>query len=255
MPAKHRSDESSPSRSQSERATSTGSARKNPVSGQIANHEVLEAEWELAKDRLPEHLALRVHRALSWLGRAEKESDDPDAAFIFYWIAFNAAYAKDRQRAMESTERSQFADFFDTILTLDSKQAIYDAIWTRFSDSIRLLLDNEYVFQPFWDHHAGRGSENWERLFERRNSIVRQALGDRNTGLILSTLFDRLYVLRIQLMHGGASWGSSVNRDQVQDGARILAFLVPLFIELMMSHPEIDWGPPDYPVVNPTSRG
>jgi len=216
---------------------------------------VLQAEWELAKDKLPEHLALRVHRALSWLGRAEKESDDPDAAFIFFWIAFNAAYAKDRQHSVESTERSQFADFFDTILTLDSNQAIYDAIWTRFSDSIRLLLDNEFVFQPFWDHHAGRGREDWKRLFERRNSIVRRSLATRDTGAILSTLFDRLYVLRIQLMHGGASWGSSVNRDQVQDGARILAFLVPLFIDLMMSHPEIDWGPPDYPVINLPSRG
>lgn len=216
---------------------------------------MLQAEWELVESRLHEYLALRVHRALSWLERAERERDDPDAAFIFYWIAFNAAYAKDRQHSMESTERSQFADFFDTILTLDTNQTIYDAIWTRFSDSIRLLLDNKFVFQPFWDHHAGRGSENWEHLFENRKNIVRRSLATRDTGVILSTLFDRLYVLRIQLMHGGASWGSSVNRDQVQDGARILAFLVPLFVELMMSHPEIDWGPPDYPVVNPTSRG
>ena len=254
MPSKDRSDESPPFRSHPESAASTGSGRKNPVRGQITSHKVLHAEWELIENRLPQHLGLRVHRAMSWLERAEKESDDPDAAFIFYWIAFNAAYAKDRQHSMESTERSQFANFFDTILTLDSKQTIYDAIWTRFSDSIRLLLDNKFVFQPFWDHHAGRGREDWERSFETSKGIVRQALAGRNTGLILSTLFDRLYVLRIQLMHGGASWRSSVNRDQVLGGASILAFLVPLFVELIMSHPEVDWGPPDYPVVNLPSR-
>ena len=70
-----------------------------------------------------------------------------------------------------------------------------------------------------------------------------------DTKVVLNNLLDRLYVLRNQLMHGGATWRGSVNRAQVGDGARIMAFLVPLFVGLMMSHPEIDWGPPDYPVV------
>ena len=38
------------------------------------------------------NLSLRVHRALSWLSRAE-QAEDPDGQFIFLWIAFNAAYA------------------------------------------------------------------------------------------------------------------------------------------------------------------
>ena len=214
-------------------------------------HEVLRREWERVEGRLPEQLGLRVHRALSWVERAEREADDdPDAAFIFYWIAFNAAYAQDRPHALESTERDHFADFFNTILTIDSEQMIYDAIWERFSNSIRVLLDNKFVFQPFWNHYAGRGNENWEHAFERSKKRVRDALASRDTSIVLSTLFDRLYVLRIQLMHGGASWRSWVNRDQVRDGARILAFLVPLFVGLMISRPDIDWGPPDYPVVN-----
>ena len=87
---------------------------------------------------------------MSWVQRAEKEQDDPDAAFIFYWIAFNAAYAQDRPRSLDSTERQHFSDFFDTILALDSGHTIYNAIWVRFSDSIRILLDNKFVFQPFW---------------------------------------------------------------------------------------------------------
>ena len=222
----------------------------SPGNSRALTYEVLQAEWERVEDRLPERLGLRVHRALSWLERAEREPDDPDAAFVFYWIAFNAAYAQDRPRSLDSTERNHFSDFFDTILSLDSGHAIYDAIWERFSDSIRVLLDNRFVFQPFWNHHAGRGHENWEHAFERSKRRVQEALAARDTGVILSTLFDRLYVLRIQLMHGGASWRSSVNRDQVRDGARILAFLVPLFVGLMMSRPDIDWGPPDYPVVN-----
>ena len=249
MPPRHKSVEASQFGWESEGIASSSSRRMSPGNPHVVSFEKLQAEWERVEDSLPKHLGLRVHRALSWLERAEKEPDDPDAAFIFYWIAFNAAYAKDRPYSMEYTERSQFTEFFDTILSLDSNNSIYDAIWNRFSDSIRLLLDNKFVFQPFWEYHAGRGREDWERSFESSKSMVGRALADIDTGVILSALFDRLYVLRIQLMHGGASWDSSVNRDQVRDGARILAFLVPIFVELMMSRPDVEWGPPDYPVV------
>ncbi len=219
---------------------------------QDVTHEVLNAEWERVRETLPPDLSLRMRRALSWLKRSEKESGagDDDAAFIFHWIAFNAAYARDRPRDPESSERDRFGDYFHTVLSLDSEDIIYDAIWNRFSDSIRVLLDNKFVFQPFWNHHAGLGYENWEHTFESTKRDVHNALAKRETGNILSTLFDRLYVLRIQLFHGGATWQSSVNRAQVRDGARILAFLVPLFVRLMMSNPQVDWGPPDYPVVN-----
>ena len=46
--------------------------------------EMLQAEWDSVQEDLPERLGLRLRRALSWLERAEKESNDPDAAFIFY---------------------------------------------------------------------------------------------------------------------------------------------------------------------------
>ena len=39
-------------------------------------------------------MGLRVHRAISWIGRAEVCGTDADAKFIFLWIAFNAAYAQ-----------------------------------------------------------------------------------------------------------------------------------------------------------------
>ena len=221
-----------------------------PVGSEEVTLEALQSTWERVHAALPEHLALRMRRALSWLERAEKEKDDDDAAFIFYWIAFNAAYGRDRQRDFGADERDRFAGFFETLLSLDRGNTVYDAIWRRFPNSIRVLLDNRYVFQPFWNHHAGRGYDNWESSFERMRREAHCALARRDTPVILKTVFDRLYVLRNQLMHGGATWQSSVNRAQVRDGARIMAFLVPLFVDLMMSNPEVDWGPPDYPVVN-----
>ena len=164
--------------------------------------ETLDEGWKRGEETLRgTDLGLRMRRALSWLERAEKEREaDHDAAFIFYWIAFNAAYARDRQHVPEHHERVRFADYFDTILSLDSDDTIYDAIWDRFSGPIRVLLDNKFVFQPFWNHHAGLGHQNWEHTFESSKRAVRRALAQRDTGVILGTLFDRLYVLRIQTL-------------------------------------------------------
>jgi hypothetical protein len=46
------------------------------------------------------------------------------------------------------------------------------------------------------------------------------------------------YVLRNQLVHGGSTWNSGVNSAQVRDGAEILGFLMPLFIDIMMDNPK-----------------
>ncbi|MXX07896.1 MAG: hypothetical protein F4Z71_14155, partial [Gammaproteobacteria bacterium] len=60
-------------------------------------------------------------------------------------------------------------------------------------------------------------------------------------------------LFRPSLVHGGATWDSKVNRNQVRDGAAILAFLIPVFVDVMMSHPGEDWGQPFYPVVSRNS--
>ena len=62
-------------------------------------------------------------------------------------------------------------------------------------------------------------------------------------------VFELLYVLRNQLVHGGATWNSSANRAQVKDGAAILSFLMPIFVDIMMDNSNEDWGTPHYPVI------
>ncbi|MCY3543459.1 MAG: HEPN domain-containing protein [Chloroflexi bacterium] len=215
----------------------------------------LKAKHRLIRASHSQDLALRIHRALSWLERAEiagrLEPQDADSVFLFHWISFNAAYAEETPESYDSDERSAFQDYFARIIELDSDSLIFNAIWEQFAGPIRMLLDNRYVFQPFWKHHNGAaGYDDWERRFEASKSKIRSALGMQDTVTILSTLFDRLYVLRNQLLHGGATWNSSVNRQQVEDGARIMAFLAPVFIEIMMNNPQMDWGKPYYPVVN-----
>ena len=59
--------------------------------------EELRQRYNVIRDR-HDDVTLRIHRALSWAekGLSAKESDDPDAACIFFWIAFNSMYAVGR---------------------------------------------------------------------------------------------------------------------------------------------------------------
>jgi hypothetical protein len=194
-------------------------------------------------------LTLRVHRALSWLGRAEEETNDLDVRFILLWIGFNAAYAADLEDALTG-ERERFRTFFADLVKLDREHRIYDAVWKRFSNEIRLLLDNKFVFAPFWAHQNGvAGTDDWMDRLAASHRAVSSAMARHDSPRILSIIFDRLYVLRNQLIHGGATWNSSANRDQVRDGAAVIGWLLPIFIDVMMDHPKHEWGMPHYPVV------
>ncbi len=196
-------------------------------------------------------LSLRLRRSLSWLTPAVAQEDDPDSVFIFCWIAFNALYVEDSSGGRRDSERQIFDAYFSKIIGLDENNAVYSAIWQNFTGPIRVLLNNRYVFEPFWKHYNGvDGYENWETRFEASKRRVRSALATTDTVRVLTTMFDRLYVLRNQMIHGGATWDGSVNRRQVNDGAAIMAFLVPLFIELMMDNPKEDWGKPYYPSID-----
>ena len=59
-------------------------------------HAILKAKQRELRAGFPETMGLRVHRSLSWIGRAEQATDD-DGRFIFLWIAFNAAYADEEE--------------------------------------------------------------------------------------------------------------------------------------------------------------
>jgi hypothetical protein len=93
------------------------------------------------------------------------------------------------------------------------------------------------------------GFADWEERFRSSARSFAQAFQAGDSVRVLSFVFDRLYVLRNQLVHGGSTWNSGVNRAQVRDGAAILAFLLPVFVDLMMDNPHEDWGRPFYPVV------
>ena len=213
----------------------------------IPDFATLKARQRAQREDWPQDFALRIHRSISWIGRAEQEVEDPGAAVMFLWIAFNAAYGGERSTV---GARDDFETFFLRLQRLDAENRLYAIVWSTFPGPIRLFLENRFVFSPFWRyHHGDSDAGDWEARFEAARRRFHSALSAGETVTILTMLFDRLYVLRNQLMHGGATWNSGTNRDQLRDGAAILKNVVPVMVDLMMDAPNGDWGVPMYPVV------
>lgn len=203
---------------------------------------------------------LRMHRSLSWLQRAENAGDDDDVAFISLWISFNAAYAQDSGHGMGTTsEQQRFRQFMNELCQLDAGKALPALLWQVFPGPVRLLLENPYVFQPFWDalNNTPAGTEPphyWREDFEDARHRVNRALSCQDTERVLYEVFLRLYTLRNQLVHGGATWNGSVNRAQVRDGRTLLARLLPAMLDIMMAYPQKFEGKPFYPVVSVSDK-
>lgn len=122
--------------------------------------------------------------------------------------------------------------------------------WSEFPGGIRVLLANPYVFQDFWSSHNGLlGPEEWKTRFAEADRAAQVALARQNTVTVLGIVLSRIYTLRNQLMHGGATWASGVNREQLRDCTNFMGKLVPLAIEVMMDHSDTLWGDACYPVV------
>lgn len=192
---------------------------------------------------------IRLHRASSWLARAEAcAKDDLDGRFVFLWVALNAAYA--RAFGEGESEREKLAGFIAALLRVDKERVLHGILMERFTGPVRTLIENKFVFQPFWqalrDHDS---SGRWEQQFAAAKKQAMAAVLSGDTAKVYGIVFDRLYVLRNQLVHGGATCGSRLNRAQLKDAIALLSAIVPVVIGLMEENPATDWGEIMYPVV------
>ena len=218
-------------------------------------------EFDIEKDRLPDEfdlLRLRLRRAISWGKLAGQLSDDSAVRFIFLWIGFNAIYSRAPGMAAESesTEKAfqEIEKYLEVLVPLDSDR-IHKIFWQgKAFEAGLLLMEDEYLFQSFWTlrHHEFR-SGAWRKEWRGNKNSFSQARHFDDTekkekmpGVLKSTIFDRLCVLRNQVMHGNATHKSSKNLYALCRGIIVLERFLPACIELMLKNPGEDWGAPRY---------
>ena len=192
--------------------------------------------------------AIRVHRALSWIERAAKQPG-LETRFIFQWIAFNSLYGQAReglptarsQRGYGGGDRSEYVDFLHKIAGLDGQLLMKAA--TQVRPFLEELVACQYLHYGYW-----RDLPDWPEMLRKDIDRFGRAMESRTVGRVLSVVFDRLYTMRLQLFHGGATFNSRVNRKTVKLSEMILRQFMRPILEVMIDHGlDEDWGEFSYP--------
>lgn len=117
------------------------------------------------RDKLDSDHAIRLHRAISWLRCAEFYSEtDDDLTFITAWIALNSCYAINDGIEFHG-ERKDFSSLCTSLCNRGGESQLYDSIWNNFPGFVMLLIDNKYLFPPFWKSQSAPDLE-WEKNLE-----------------------------------------------------------------------------------------
>ncbi len=210
-------------------------------------------------DARKSNFGLRMRRSRSWSDRANEfmSDEDFDSAFLFYWIAFNALYSKEstigtntNERETRISDRQLQSQFIDKIQRFDKEDGcLYEFLWDEYSNSIRNLLDNKYIFGSYWQDIQESPEESaWANEMRSANRSALQSMRDSGSfGRLLNIVFSRLNILRNQIAHGSSTYKGSLNREQVKTGATFMHRVVPIFQQLFNENPDADWGEPPYP--------
>jgi hypothetical protein len=197
---------------------------------------------------IKEILSIRLHRAISWLKCAEKKDRDLDLKFISLWIAFNACYAVDLNGISSKPEKAKLRDFTSSLVQFD-RTRLYNLFWEKYSGPVRVLIENKFVFERFWEFNRG-DVDDYIVAFNKSIATAHNCLSKENIEGLMEIVLERLYSLRNSIMHGGSTFNSKLNRNQLKDACNIMQLLVPIIIDIMIENSEHDWGEIAYPVIN-----
>lgn len=187
-------------------------------------------------------LSIRIHRACSWLRRAQTTAHDSgtdalDDQLVLLWIAFNSLYGRwDPDENHPARDVESVRSFLTIALELDAEDG-FGKMLLRERPLAERLFDNVYLDHYFWrDLTEGEGDdETWKNMPKKG----RRYLDDGRAELALDRLLlYRVYQLRCQLIHGGATHGGRLNRNSVADCGRFLHLVLDQTLRLMIKRPQ-----------------
>ena len=216
-------------------------------------------------DRNERRNTRRIDRMRVWISHAKAISGEEEAhiRFLFYWIAYEAAYHMNETGESEGRHWKERRKFHQRLASHDRGGKLQSILHAQ-KDDVVGILELRQAHPSFWrrlpvDKEVRRDKE-WESVFQKRvqkmvedlNDAVRSGIKRKIKG-ILNDLFENLSIVRHQIVHGGSAGSKSQGRTQVILGARLLSEFVPCFhevIEKSIKHnPNEDWGEPPFPHV------
>lgn len=211
---------------------------------------VLEDIFKKTKSENSERFNLRMQRSLSWLKKAVLMDEDKDLQFLSFWIAFNAIHAEDVES--KSQQKLHIRQFLEMLDQQDDAQKIAQIIWEKLSVPIQTLLDNPYSFQDYWDYRNQVISQNtWKANFDNEKKFIQHVIEAKDLSEILAAILHRMYTVKQQILQGGYSYNSGVNRQLIHQCCEIWGVLIPTILELLIKNAK-QWHflKPHYPLIH-----
>lgn len=170
----------------------------------------------------------RLQRAESWIERAQAIEDweDYHGQFIFYWIAWNALYG--RERADRRFDDADMRWFLGLVCDWD-QPAICNALSPPLKRKADNLIKDKFLCEVYWEQGTTRHTE---RAVDRDYEDAQKRWGDGKTSEYLGLLFRRLRVLRNQIFHGCSTDRRSLNKPSLVPAVELLGALVPTFLDV-----------------------
>lgn len=187
---------------------------------------------------------IRLHRAISWLEASEK-AHSIDLAFISCWIGFNALYSSSEIDSPKQ-ESKKIWNFIKELSKSDQDDKLWILLCSENKSLTDKIVENELLFINFWNSMHNQ-LEHWEESFFYSNQEIKIFYDQKNVAKYVSAIMQRIYLLRNQLVHGGATHQGRMNRVQVEHCNRLMNKLLPCMISIMMQYPKKNWGELCYP--------
>ena len=139
------------------------------------------------------------------------------------------------------------------------RNRIRSILQERLDDRVRTLLGNPFVFCPFWrwiwDDKGDSKGVGWTADFRQKNAEAWRNWDRGDVHGFLTEVLERLYTLRNQVFHGGFTYRGGKGREQIRDGAEIMAALVKATLNIMKADIKGDpdseaWQDIGYPTVS-----
>lgn len=207
--------------------------------------------WKPQKERLnAEHAQhptnIRFHRACSWLQRVEdaEEHEALDLLLLSLWTSFNALYGQwDGERQEPVSDVDCWQHFLDRMLVLDRDGLIQDKL-EEHKKLVMVLFDDEYLSRFFWQEPTDQRAKRVRRTRHEAQAWY----VEKNWTMVLQRLFERIYLLRCQLVHGAATYDSSFNRTAIRRCTQMMDHLLRTFLGVWVRWGAAeDWGIMCYP--------
>lgn len=222
----------------------------------------LETVWkarhnELYVAKTHDAIRLRMHRAFSWMRKADGFAvpEDADSRFLFSWFALNTMYAKwDSDLVNREPEWQTREGFLKRMLKNDQCGRIQDCILGNRKHCDRLLSE-EHLINSYW----GNPTEDEARKARTKPRKVGKHYHDAEEVIkVVIPLFKCMTMLRSQLVHGMSTYGSSANRAVVEAGAEVVftftLTVLQVIVEDGLWQDDESWMPVPYPPMKPHFR-